>query len=105
MSAYEDLMIEHAERIVALLKDGAIHQAHLHTLPAAATDAGLSAFCPGCELIVRTKRLNDMASAKDDTAPQKRYGNKSRRDAVIEKYAARRQIEEPNAGPVARGRP
>lgn len=104
MAEYDDLMLEHAERVVALLQANATHQAHLHTLPAAATDAGLSAFCPGCELIVRSKRLNDMASAKDDTRAQKRYGNKSRRDAVLEQYVVRRRIEEPNAPPLARAR-
>ena len=103
MSEYDDLALEYAERVVALLKANAAHQPHLHNLPAAATDAGLSAFCPGCELIVRTKRLNEMASAKDDTRAQKRFGNKSRRDSVFETYVARRRIEEPNAPPIGRG--
>ena len=102
MSEYDDLALEYAERVVALLKANAAHQPHLHNLPAAATDAGLSAFCPGCELIVRAKRLHDMASAKDDTRAQKRFGNKSRRDSVFETYVARRQIEEPAAPPIGR---
>ena len=100
---YEELLLENAERIVALLKANATHQSHLHELPAAAADKGLMSFCPGCELIVRTGRIKDMAEARDDKRAQKRYGNRSRRESVLAASVSRRAIEEPNAPPLGRG--
>lgn len=91
---YNALMLEHAERVVELLKANATHQAHLHELPSAAQDRGLSTFCPGCELIIRSKRVKEMAEAKDDTRAQRRFGGKSRRDTILERFVERKRIEE-----------
>jgi hypothetical protein len=96
---YSDLMLYHAEKIVALLTANAAHNPALHLTPAAATDAGLNAFCPGCELTTRIKRLYLLDINKDQTAVRRRIG-KSPRDEAFERVRTALSREEPEVNPV-----
>jgi hypothetical protein len=100
---YSNLMLHHAEKIVALITADAVHDPALHVGPAQAADRGLHAFCPGCELTTRIARLHEMDVAKDQTAPARRYNGKSARDSVKERVLAALEREEPDARAVIRG--
>lgn len=86
------LMDEIIDELAAL--KGAEHRSHLHQTEAAYRDAGGMFFCPGCRVIVLSRRLRELAEARDDVAPQSRFGGRSRRDDTFERLTERKRIEE-----------